>query len=261
MCIRSSIIAFLTAGMLFWGGCTSGYSLKSTKGGRIAMTAEYDENPDETAVAILQPYKQMVDSIMSPVIGHSARNLKAFRPESPLSNLLADIIRQGSIKITGKQADVGVMNMGGIRNSLPEGDITFGMIYEVTPFENALCVLTFDGNTLMELFRQIARLKGEGLSGASLTISPDGDLIDAKVDGKPILADKEYTVATIDYLAEGNDKMEAFRDAKTKVFPPEPLLLRTAFLDYVKDCERKKRLVNAETDGRISVKKLEKQGS
>ncbi len=254
MHIKKTIIASITVGVLLISGCASGYSLKKIEGGRVAMTAEYDENQDKAAAAILQPYKLVVDSIMSPVIGHSAKTLEASRPESPLSNLLADIIRKGGTKITGKPTDVGIMNMGGIRNTLPEGEITFGIIYEITPFENALCVLTLDGKTLMELFRQIAGLKGEGLSGASLIISPDGELIDAKVGGKPIIMDKEYTVATIDYLAEGNDKMTAFCEAKTKVFPSEPLLLRTAFLDYVKDCELKGRLVNAETEGRITIK-------
>ena len=133
------------------------------------------------------------------------------------------------------------MNMGGIRNSLPEGEVTYGMVYEITPFENAVCVLTLDGKTLMELFRQIAGRGGEGLSGAKLVISPDGKLLSAEVGGRPVDEGKDYTVATIDYLAEGNDRMAAFREAKSKTFPPEPLLLRTVFLDYVKECERKGR--------------------
>ena len=244
--------AALLVGMLL-GGCVSGYSLKSIEGGRVAMTAEYDTSSDSVAAAILRPYKETVDSIMSPVIGHAAKTLDAFRPESPLSNLLADIIRQEGRAIAGKAADVGVMNMGGIRNSLPEGEITFGMVYEITPFENALCVLTFDGKTLLELFGQIARLGGEGLSGASLVISPEGELLDAKVGGKPIAESREYTVATIDYLAEGNDKMSAFRKAKSKAFPPRTLLLRTVFLDYVKECERTGRTVDAQTDGRVRI--------
>ena len=248
--------AVLMAGALsFLGGCASGYSLKGIEGGRIPMTIEYDVDPDMSAEAILQPYRRVVDSIMSPVVGHSARTLDAYRPESPLSNLLADIIRQGAAKVSGKQADVGVMNMGGIRNSLPEGEVTYGMVYEITPFENALCVLTLDGKTLEKLFAQMARRGGEGLSGAKLVISPEGELLEAEVGGCPVVADKEYTVSTIDYLAEGNDGLEAFREAKLKTFPPRPLLLREVFLDYVKGCERKGCLVDAKSEGRICVKR------
>ena len=110
-------------------------------------------------------------------------------------------VRQRAI---GKPADVAVMNMGGIRNAMPEGEITFGTVYEIAPFENALCVLTMDGATLKELFGQIASVHGEGLSGAALKIDVEGNLLEAKVNGRQIDAKKTYTVATIDYLAEGN---------------------------------------------------------
>ena len=170
-------------GVLFLTGCASGYSLKSVEGGRVAMTDVYDSRPDREAVAVLQPYKHIVDSIMSPVIGHSAMAMAAYRPESPLSNLLADIIRQGAVRVMGKAADVGVMNMGGIRNSLPEGEITFGTVYEITPFENALCVVTLDGAALKKLFSQMASVGGEGLSGARLVITPQGGLVSAEVGG------------------------------------------------------------------------------
>lgn len=251
---RACLPAAFVIGALLSGGCAPSYSVKNIKGGRVAMTDVYDRNPDREALAILQPYKRTVDSIMSPVIGHSAMTMTAYRPESPLSNLIADVIRQAAVRVTGKPADVGVMNMGGIRNSLPEGEISFGAIYEITPFENALCVVTLDGAALTELFRQMAAVGGEGLSGASLVITPDGKLIDAKVGGKPLRKDKEYTVATIDYLAEGNDRLDAFRKAKSKVVPSEPLLLRNVFLDYVKDCERNGKFITSKKDGRILVK-------
>lgn len=52
-------------------------------------------------------------------------------------------------------------------------------------------------------------MHGEGLSGACLEISGDGKLLDATVAGKEIEDSKEYKVATLDYLAEGNDHMTA----------------------------------------------------
>ena len=57
------------------------------------MTAALDANPDSAAIAVLAPYQKTVDSIMSPVIGQSARFMDRFRPESELSNLVADILR------------------------------------------------------------------------------------------------------------------------------------------------------------------------
>lgn len=44
---------------------------------------------------------------------------------------------------------------------------------------------------------------------------------------------KLYTVATIDYLADGNGSMEAFLQADDRVCP-EGATLRGLFLDYVR---------------------------
>lgn len=241
----------LLAGWLL-GSCNSGYSLVGVEGGRVPVTSQYDRNSDAEAVKILRPYQQKVDSIMAPVIGHSARNMTAYRPESPLSNLLADVLRQSAVRALGKPADVAVMNMGGIRNAMPEGEITFGTVYEIAPFENALCVLTMDGTALTELFTEIASVHGEGLSGAALQIDEEGNLLDAKVNGRPVEAEKLYTVATIDYLAEGNDRMTAFRKARSKTYPKDALL-RTLLLEYVKQCEQKGQFVSAQVEGRIKV--------
>ena len=170
-----------------------------------------------------------------------------------MSNLLADVVKQSAARLTGEQVDVSVMNMGGIRSALSEVEITYGDVFEITPFENALCLLTMDGTTLLNLFEQIAALHGEGLSGARLVISKDGQLLNATVAGKAIDPQAVYRVATIDYLAEGNDKMTAFRDAKSKTFPTNGLL-RDALLNYVKECEQKGVFVQAKVEGRIVVK-------
>lgn len=254
-CLETRLIRGIVVGTLAgWllGSCSTGYSLTSVEGGRIAITEAYDCNPDMEALNILKPYKQKVDSIMSPVIGHSATDMAAFRPESPLSNLIADVLRQSGSKAIGKPVDVAVMNMGGIRNAMPEGEITFGTIYEIAPFENALCVVTMEGITLKKLFCQIASVHGEGLSGASLQIDSLGNLLDAKVGGRPVDDKKIYTVATIDYLAEGNDKMEAFLDAKSRIYPKDALL-RNLLLDYVRQCEQEGKFVSSQMEGRIKL--------
>ena len=73
--------------------CSSGYSLVSVEGERVPVTKAYDVEQDMKAWRMLQPYQEGVDSIMKPVIGHAARKLEVYRPESPLSNLLADVGR------------------------------------------------------------------------------------------------------------------------------------------------------------------------
>lgn len=250
--IRNALSGLMAGLFLLLGGCSPKYSVVSVTGGRFPVTEDYDGCPDKDAAAVMDLYKGKVDSIMSPVIGYSAETLTAYRPESPLSNLIADVLRMSVVRVTGKPADVGVMNMGGIRASLPEGAVTVGTVYEIAPFENALCVLVMDGENLLCLFRQMAAVYGEGLSGARLVISPEGELKEAVVNGQPVDPKREYTVATIDYLAEGNDRMPAFRSAKLKTCP-ENMVLRDLLIDYIKECESEGHLVKTGVEGRIKV--------
>ena len=235
-------------------GCNSGYSVKNIAGGRVPMTEVFDNHTaDKEVMDIIEKYKKGLDSIMSPVVGHAAQNLDSYRPESPMSNLMADLLRRSAVKAIGKESDIAVMNIGGIRNSFTKGEITYGNIFEIAPFENAFCVLVMDGAAVQELFEQIAYVRGEGLSGAELVISKDRKLISASIGGKPVDPNKEYTVATIDYLAEGNDKMTAFLKAKSKVLPKNALL-RDLLFEYVSDCEKKGVLIDAKVEGRITVR-------
>lgn len=53
----------------------------------------------------------------------------------------------------------------------------------------------------------LAACRGEGVSGVRLDITKDGELLNGTIGGKPVDDNKLYTIATIDYLADGNDGM------------------------------------------------------
>ena len=112
-------------------------------------------------------------------------------PESLLSNLVADVLRGAAAQVLGKPADMGLVNMGGLRNVLTEGPITCGNIYEILPFENSLCVVTLKGVYLKQLFESIAARGGEGVSGVKLRITKSRKSCSgATVAGKPVVDDK-----------------------------------------------------------------------
>ena len=244
------IILTMTCALLL-SGCRTSYEVTEVRGERIPMTAAYDKGQDEEAARILLPYKQKVDEVMNEPIGHCARTLESHRPESPLSNLIAGIIALSAAEKTGEAIDMGLMNMGGIRNILNAGVITVGDIFQICPFENALAVVTLSGKELRELMEQIAALGGEGVSGVQLVIS-GGRLVSATVGGKPIDPDKDYRVATIDYLAEGNDRLDVMKTAGRKTFP-EDGILRDVFIEYVKRLESQGKAVDAKEERRITV--------
>ena len=244
-------MVWLLAAALTATACRSSYQICEISGGRIAVTSAFDTAPCPEAVAILAPYKAKVDSVMTPIIGQSAQEMHARRPESLLSNLAADILKQAAESYTGRSVDLAITNMGGLRNSLPAGPIAFGNIYEIFPFQNSLCIMQMKGEVLLRLFTQIAALGGECVShGVKLRVSSTGRLLQATLRDEPVDPERTYTVASIDYLAEGNDGLTAFTQATSKECP-EGLTIRQLVVDYVKSLAAKGEPVRSQLEGRI----------
>ena len=239
--------------LLMLSSCQSPYKLVNTEGSMITIDSVWDTHPDAEAVALLAPYKASVDSMMYRVVGTSEMTMEKGGPESLLSNLVADVLKGAATQVLGKPADMGLMNMGGLRNILSEGEITCGNIYEILPFENSLCVLTMKGSAMKHLFENIAVRLGEGVSGIQLEISKDGKLLQASIAGKPVEDDRDYTVATIDYLADGNDGMTAFLQADKRECP-DGATLRGLFMKYVEKQTAAGKKVTSRMEGRVVVK-------
>lgn len=240
--------------MVLMTSCQSHYVVSGISGSRILVDSRYDAVKDVEAEAYMAPFKARVDSIMEPKVGTAARYLASHRPESELSNLMADML----VWVGGKydeKPDFAVYNMGGIRAALPSGKVTYGDVMEVAPFENRICFLSLTGAKVMELFGQIARRGGEAVSrGVELVIDGKGELKSARLNGQDIDLEATYRVATIDYVAAGNDKMEAFK-SKTDVKAPndERSIARLVLVDYLKEQERMGKAVDGNIEGRIKV--------
>ena len=237
------------------------YSLVGVERTRIIVDSRFDQNPDQAAVKFMEPYKRVNDSIMGPVVGQVAHNMHAERPESDLSNLLADILMWAA-KDYNEQPVFAIYNKGGIRADLTKGDVTYGDVLDVAPFENKICFTTLTGESLMKLFRQIAHRGGEGVSkGVELVIKMDeknetGELVSAKIQGQEIDPQAEYRVATLNYILEGNDGMSAFLDGKNSVAPQEASNnTRFLIMNYFRDMMAKGIVVDAQVEGRIKVQK------
>lgn len=230
------------------------YQLTNVERTRVIVDSRFDKNPDEAAVKFLEPFERVNDSIMGPVVGVVARNMHADRPESNLSNLLADIL-VWSAKDYNEKPVLGIYNMGGIRADLTKGNVTYGDVLDVAPFENKICFITLTGEQMLTLFRQIAHRGGEGVShGVELVITEDGKLISSKLHGKEIDPKAEYRVATINYLIEGNDGMPVLREG-TNIIAPNEKSNNTRFLimNYFKDHQARGVAVDSQVEGRIKI--------
>jgi 2',3'-cyclic-nucleotide 2'-phosphodiesterase (5'-nucleotidase family) len=247
------------APMLMFSCAPKHYQLASVERTRIIVDSRFDQQPDEAAVKFLEPYKRVNDSIMGPIMGQVAHNMHPQRPESDLSNLLSDILIWAA-KDYNEEPVLAIYNMGGIRADLTKGDVTYGDVLDVAPFENKICFTTLKGDKVLEVFRQMAYRGGEGVSkGVELVIKKadneeHGELVSAKLHGKEIDPQADYRVATLNYLLEGNDGMPALREG-TNVVKPDEASNNTRFLimNYFRDKQSRGEIVDAQVEGRIKV--------
>ena len=216
---------------------------------RIEVTNRLDAQPDREAMTIMERYKPAVDSVMAPVLGESLVGMSAGRPESLLSNWAADVMVEYSDFLDGKRADLGLVNVGGLRNNLPQGTVRRGNIILISPFDNRLAIVQLKGSDLTALMQDIAAVHGEGVSHeVRMTITSDGKLLDATISGQPIDPERTYRIATLDYLTEGNDKLYSLKKAiRVDV---SDLFTRDCMMKYVREHSP----ITSKIEGRVTVK-------
>ena len=185
----------------------------SVKYGQVKLDKSFDAKANYPAMqAWLAPYKFKVDSVMNNVLGISARKMKDGGIAS--QNWLCDAVMEMLPGITGiKKLDGVIMNKGGIRQSMPQGNVTEGLIGSMFPFDNRFVVVEVAGSDLLEALRVMATRGGDAVS-KEFYVEYTGDaanpkITTAKLNGKKINPNKKYLIGTIDYLANGGDHMDA----------------------------------------------------
>ncbi len=124
--------------------------------------------------------------------------------ESALSNLMTEAI------LDSFDGDVAIHNViGGIRNSLPAGELTFGAVYEMFPFDNLVTIHEISGATLREIIaRKAATYRKPGFAGMRVFISceANGMQVVMRLDnGREIQDEDIVRVIANDFLALGGD--------------------------------------------------------
>jgi len=148
-------------------------------------------------------------------------------------------------------ADIGVMNVHGHRATLPAGEITIGNLYEIYSFDNTVMFLELKGSDLAKIFDAYARIGGAGIS-SNVQLVIEGDKVKSvTVNGQPVDEDRVYHVITLDYLAEGNDHMTAFRDAIST--SDTGITLRDVMINWVREQTRQGKEIDSTLDGRIKL--------
>lgn len=220
----------------------------------IRIDSRLDSRVDPDFENIIAPYRAQVDSMRNRVIGTSPYDYD--RKSTEMLNLLSDFVKQRGEEISGKPVDLAIMNKGGIRNSLSAGEITQGEIIDIAPFDNSIVVMNIKGSDLLDNFRIMASQDGQGVSSgvdAVYDLTDSHNLRSVTVNGKTIDRNAVYRLATIDYLAEGNDYMTPL--AEGNVIAKSQEILYQILIDYIKDGRLDSLLSNPDSTSRMRALK------
>lgn len=228
----------------------------SIEGYNMAVTAVETEKAPEQLRLHIENGRKAVDSIKAPVIGTASSALTMRIDESrnsyttTLMNFAADALLHEAQLQSNEKIDLAITNKGGLRSELEKGEITFGDIYNIFPFENTLVVMTLNGSQILQLFNEVVKKRGEAVSGAKIVFSaPENGISYAKIDGKDVESQKEYRIATSDYLSQGNDGLTTLSQGyDRKEFS---VTIRDLMIKHISDLHKQGKCVEASTDGRI----------
>ena len=225
------------------------YAIATISGQIIEMNQKQGTNVEMQA--LVDKYKGTLDKQMNEVVGASSEFMQKGRPESLLTNLTSDVMKKYGDKQIESGVDVAIMNVNGHRSALPKGDITLGNLFEVYSFDNTGTCLEVKGEDLIKIFEAYARIGGAGISSNAHLVVNDRKLKNATLDGKPIDKNNTYNVITLDYLADGNDNMNAFRNALST--NNTGITLRDIVIEYVREQTAEGKVISSQLDGRITI--------
>ena len=190
---------------------------------------------------------------MSKLVAVSSTPLKKEKPESKLTNLIADILLESGTEYCKTmnldiKPNASYVNYGGLRASLPKGEITVGNIFELMPFENEIVLIKISGESVQKMAERIAARGGEGVAGLILGIRNEkvGTL---KIGGIGVNPANSYWLVTNDYIANGGDQMSMFLNAVERI--NTKMKIRDVLIQALGDRYKKDGIISVKEDGRI----------
>ena len=189
-------------------------------------------------------------SRLKETIGFCPEEMEAEGPESGLSNMLVDALREEASRIYKVPMDIAVTNFGGIRVPMPKGEVILDDILSMFPFKNYVAYAKVRGRELRKLFDQFAATKVQCLSGVKLVVKNKA-VESVEIGGKPIEDGRLYNVATIDFLLDGGDRIAI--GAMAEDVQLSDVLIKDFMLRYLRGLTAEGKNIEYAKDGRVIV--------
>lgn len=178
-------------------------------------------------VARVQELAAPLEQIRNKVVASSATVIDGNRSvcrirECEMGNLIADAMLD---RVKNQGVSIAIMNSGGIRSSIDEGDITMGEVLAVLPFQNTLSTFDITGADIIAALEngvsQVEEVKGRFPQVAGLKFKWDaakpankgrvlGVMVSVNGEYQTIDKSKTYSVVTNNYVRGGGDGYKVF---------------------------------------------------
>ena len=176
------------------------------KTSKQVYTSEISE--DQEMLTLLSPYQEFGQQKLLVKVGSIDSALNGERDtvrRQPAA--LAVLIGQAMMDRT--RANFSVMNAGGVRDSLPAGELTYKDVLKIQPFGNTIVTVDLTGQEVLDYLRAVVKMTpGSGafpqFAGVSLVIEA-GAVSTVAIQGAALDLNKTYKMAINNFVAAGGD--------------------------------------------------------
>ncbi len=168
--------------------------------------------PNDPKIAdLLRPFKERGDKSLLIKIGKADREFIGRRDvirtqETNLGNLIARAYKEKF------NADLAIINSGGVRDSIYPGEITIETVLTVLPFGGEIVTTELSGKELRSYIEHVVTKLNPGsgsfpqMSGIEVKINQETKKIsELKINGKLLIEEKTYLLALPEFIAKGGD--------------------------------------------------------
>jgi len=248
--MKKIIISFFTIILIF--SCKNKpQHLVKIEGKQLAVTEEIISK--KAIEELIAPYKSKVEKEMNEIISYTPIELNRLggKLESSLGNLMADLCYERANPVfnsrTGENIDFAMFNFGGIRASISKGNITMEHAFNLMPFENELVVVELTSDKINELATYLVNGNRAHPVSKHLKLVITKNDYDLKINNLAIDTSKTYFVLTSDYLQNGGDNMNFFKNP-VNLYKTD-YKVRNAIIDYFKETDT----IKTKLDGRFRI--------
>jgi len=243
-----SPLKYLLFSLVFFAvSCTTSYQPTAVKYNDYRI--DNKQAPSSKLNELLKPFSDSVNKSMSDVVAVAGMTLEKKQPEGTLGNLLADVMLAKAKEKYKTNVDAAVVNYGGIRlPSIPAGNVTKGKIFELSPFDNIIVLLKVDGRTLQQFLDTAANKGGWPVAGCTYQLK-NKRAVNITIGGKPVMAEGLYTIAVVDYLANGGDNCDMLRKLQQQ---NNGYLFRDAIIEYFAEIQKQGKQLQSKTENRVT---------